>query len=104
MLWGEPRLNLYIPEFLKWILPSFNLDTSILCKHGIQSTVIKMTSSVDPDEVTRYEPSYLDLHCSHRYLYRSTELNVVKYPCRIVQMGKLIWIFGVCDLKASKYH
>ena len=26
-------------------------------------------NSVDPDETARYEPSHLDLHCFHRYLF-----------------------------------
>ena len=29
----------------------------------------KMASCVDPDEKAHNEPSYLDLHCLHRYLY-----------------------------------
>ena len=36
----------------------------------------KMASSVDPDEMAHYEPSHLDLHCLHRYLYWSTGLKV----------------------------
>ena len=32
----------------------------------------KMASSVDPDEMAHYEPSHLDLHCLHRYMYRYT--------------------------------
>ena len=26
-------------------------------------------NSVDPDETAHYEPSHLDLHCLHRYLF-----------------------------------
>ena len=29
----------------------------------------RIANSVDPDEMARYEPSHLDLHCLHRYLY-----------------------------------
>ena len=35
----------------------------------------KITNSVDPDETGHYEPSYLDLHCLHKYLYRCTGLK-----------------------------
>ena len=38
----------------------------------------KMASCVDPDEMAHYEPSHLDLHCLHRYLYWSTGLKRVK--------------------------
>ena len=38
----------------------------------------KMASSVDPDEMAHYEPSHLDLHCLHWYLYRSTGLTELK--------------------------
>ena len=34
-----------------------------------------MANSLDPDETARDEPSHLDLHCLHRYLYRSTRLT-----------------------------
>ena len=30
-----------------------------------------MTNSVDPDETAHYEPSHLDLHCLHSYLFWS---------------------------------
>ena len=35
-----------------------------------------MPNSVDPDEVARYESSHLDLHCLHKYLCWSAELNL----------------------------
>ena len=28
-----------------------------------------MANSVDPDETARYEPSHLDLHCLHMYMF-----------------------------------
>ena len=34
-----------------------------------------MANSMDPDETARYEPSHQDLHCLHRYLFRSTGLK-----------------------------
>ena len=37
-----------------------------------------MASSVDPDEMAHDEPSHLDLHCLHRYLYQSTKLKGLK--------------------------
>ena len=30
-----------------------------------------MANSVDPDETARYEPSHLELHCLHRYMFWS---------------------------------
>ena len=35
----------------------------------------KMTNSVDPDQMGRYEPSHLDLHCLCRYWFRSVALK-----------------------------
>ena len=35
----------------------------------------KMASSADPDEMAHYEPSHLDVHCLHRYLYQSKWLK-----------------------------
>ena len=32
-------------------------------------------NSVDPDETARYEPSHLDLHCLHRYMFWSAVLK-----------------------------
>ena len=34
-----------------------------------------MTNSVDPDETARDEPSHLDLHRLHNYLFWSTKLK-----------------------------
>ena len=34
-----------------------------------------MANSVDPDETAHYEPSHLDLHCLHRYLFWSAGLK-----------------------------
>ena len=34
-----------------------------------------MANSVDPDETARYEPSHQDLHCLHKYLFRSAGLE-----------------------------
>ena len=32
-------------------------------------------NSVDPDDTAHYEPSHLDLHCLHMYLFWSTGLK-----------------------------
>ena len=37
-----------------------------------------MRNSVDPDEIARYEPSNLDLHCLQRYLYWSAGIEELK--------------------------
>ena len=34
-----------------------------------------MANSADPDEMARYEPSHLDLHCLHRHLDWSARLK-----------------------------
>ena len=64
-LWQHTSRGLvktFTPEFLKWTLPSLNLDTFIVANN-------RMANSVDPDEMAHYEPSHLDLHCLQRYLY-----------------------------------
>ena len=46
---------------------------------GFQSTTSnRMANSVDPEEMFCYklQPSHLDQHCLHRYLYQSTGLFV----------------------------
>ena len=35
----------------------------------------KMASNVDPDKMAHYEPSHLDLHCLHSYLYRAERVH-----------------------------
>ena len=37
----------------------------------------RMANSVDPDEMAHYEPSHLDLHCLHRYVW-SVKLKGLK--------------------------
>ena len=36
----------------------------------------RIVNSVDPDETARYQPSHLDLHCLHMYMYWSSEMSV----------------------------
>ena len=64
------NINLFVPNFLKWILPSLNLDMSTDAKIGFQSNVEnRMANSVDPHETVHYEPAHLDLYSLHRYLF-----------------------------------
>ena len=56
-------INQLITVFLKWTLPSSNLDRFL---SEIQN---RTANSVYPDETARYEPSHLDLHCLHRCLF-----------------------------------
>ena len=43
---------------------------------GCQSKIVNiMANSVDPDEMACYKPSHLDLHCLHKILFLSAELN-----------------------------
>ena len=45
-------------------------------KRGFSKTVNKiMTTSVDPDDTARYEPSHLDLHCLQRCVYWSAGMK-----------------------------
>ena len=61
--------NPFIPEFLV-TLPSLNLGMFTDAKIWFQSKIRnRMANSVGPDETPRYEPSHLDLHCLHRYLF-----------------------------------
>ena len=46
----------FTPEFLKWSLPSLNLDKSIIENRSFS------LNSVDPDEMNSYEQFCLDLH------------------------------------------
>ena len=41
-----------------------------------------MANSVDPDETARYEPSHLDLHCLHRYLFSPAGLKGLSQALR----------------------
>ena len=61
--------NHFIPVFLTWILPSLNLDTSIVANRVFsQNNNNIIANGVDPDEKSRYEPSHLDLYCLQRCL------------------------------------
>ena len=55
-----------------------------------------MANSVDPDETARYEPSYQDLHCLHRYLRWSARLNSQTTIKRMEHT--LFLLFGTCIL------
>ena len=46
---------------------------------GFQSKIKnRMATRVNPDKTARYEPSHLDLHCLHRYLFWSARLKGLK--------------------------
>ena len=50
--------------------------THPLLQIGFQSRMnIRMANSVDPDGMTSYEPSHLDLHCLQRYQCWSVEMK-----------------------------
>ena len=50
------KLNLFIPKFLKWILPALNLDRSTVANGGVrQKTKDRMANNVDPGETPGYE-------------------------------------------------
>ena len=54
------KFNPFTPEFQRWTLPSFYLDTAT-DENSLKSKIIWET--VDPDD-----PSRLDLHCLHKCL------------------------------------
>ena len=69
--------SLFIPAFMKWTLPSLNLDTSIVANRDITQNINNRTAnSVDPDVTVHYEPSHLDLHCLQKYLSWSVGILV----------------------------
>ena len=48
----------------------FNLDMFTAANKGFSlKQKNRMATSVDPDETTRYDPTHLDLHCLHKYLF-----------------------------------
>ena len=83
--------NPFNPEFLKWTLPSLNLDTSIVANSKINNWI---TNDVDPDEMAHYEPSHLDLHCLQRYLYWSKGMKELKET--LFQKGKSKFDICLC--------
>ena len=59
-----------------------------------------MANSVDPDGTARHEPSHLDLHCLHRYLFWSAGLRGLVQKCLTCINKSLVFpIFLVIDLK-----
>ena len=50
-------MDRFIPEFLKWTLPSLNLGTSIIANRGLSKLNNSMTNREDPDETARYVSS-----------------------------------------------
>ena len=68
-LFFKIQLDPFIPEFLKWILPSLNLVRTIVPNTGFSQNLNRTTDSVDPDERAHYESSHPDPHCLHRYVY-----------------------------------
>ena len=49
---------------------------STVANRGASQKSKQNGNRVDPDEMAHYEPSHLDLHCLHRYLFWSARLNV----------------------------
>ena len=56
-----------------------------------------MASRVDPDEMAHYEPSHLDLHCLHRYLFWSTGLKGLFFHLQILFVSFQIHIGQLYD-------
>ena len=71
-------INHFIFEFLKWTLPSLNLNMSTDANRGFNLKSKKkkkkkkekiMANSVGHNETVPRESSHLDLHCLHSYLW-----------------------------------
>ena len=73
----ENRVNPFTSEFLKWTIPSMNLDISIDANRGFSQKIKKnrMANSVAPDDAAAYDSSHLNIHCLHRYLFWSVVLK-----------------------------
>ena len=60
-------INLITPEFLKWALPSLNLDVSMM---QIGLSVLNQKQNCNQCWYS-YEPSHLDRHCLHKHSWLS---------------------------------
>ena len=67
------------------------MDSSILeldmctdANRGFSLKSSRIANSVDPDMMTCYKPSHLDLHCFYRYLFGSATLKGL----RLSMLGK----------------
>ena len=64
--------NPFVPEFMKWIIPSLNLDTPTDANRNFSlKSKNRLANCVDPVETAPYKPSHLDLYCLHMYLFWS---------------------------------
>ena len=62
-------INPFTPIFLKWHLPTFNLDMFVnVVAIGVTVKDQKQndTQYIDPDKTVRNGPSHLDLRCLQR--------------------------------------
>ena len=66
MLWL--LINPFIPDCLKWVLFSLNLDTFAYINGCHLQIKNRVANSTNPDEKAPYKPSHLDLHYLHRKL------------------------------------
>ena len=88
---------------MKWTHRSLNLDISLFANRRFTQKIIKKRQIVlDPDEMVRYEPSHLDLHCLRRYQCWSAEMKGLtclmhfgKYKQKLIQ---LVWEKGCFQL------
>ena len=59
-----------------WSEPLFQIRVTV-------KNQIRITNSVDPNETAHDEPSHQDIHCLHRYPYRSTGFERVNEKYRL---------------------
>ena len=98
-------LNPFITEFLKWTLPSLNLDTSILANRGSVRNQLqndKMANSEDPDETAHNEPSHQDLHCLQKHLFWAVRLKRLILPRRKPRPALSLFAYGIECFHATR--
>ena len=66
------RFNPSTPDFLKWTLPALNLE---MLTDGSVKSLKPNSNQWRAWETAPYEPSHMNLHCLHRYLFWSEGLQ-----------------------------
>ena len=65
-------LSLWNGLFHPWIWACWLMQNMVSIKN-------RMVNSVDPDEMTRFKPPHMDLHCLDRYMFWSAGLKERKW-------------------------
>ena len=67
----ESEINPFIPEFLKWTLPFFDLRQCSLIKMSVLFKNQKQNGSASPDEIAWYKLPHLAQRCKKCLLWSS---------------------------------